>query len=600
MNVTLDGVPLNEPEDSAFYFANFGDFANAIESLQVQRGVGTSTVGAASFVGSINFASVDLKDKASADIRMGSGSFGTNRVSAAVHSGKLGGGIKLYGQAAYQDTDGFRDHSGSTQRSVYLGATRDTDRSFFKVFGFAGQEESQLAFLAADEATLEQNLRFNPMSPDERDQFGQRFVTAQYHRAYGPDTELSLQGYYNGAAGWYRIANGAGGLYQYSLDWSSVGATATYHAVRGAFDVTWGGHFNDFGSRHARDIVDGPAGYMNRGFKNEVNSFVKLGYAAGRWHHYGDLQVRWARFRFDGDLDLGSVAWTFFNPKVGTRYDLGHGVSAYASIGRAGREPARSDMLQGEDNPTVQYDLTAVKPEEVVNLEAGMEWSRPGVTLRANGYSMSFQHEIAQTGELSEIGLPLRRNVDASVRRGLEVDITWQALKTLQIRHSATYSYNRIRSWTQFYDVYDAEGAWAGSTSRTYGNVVPLLTPAVLFSLGAEYSPAGWLTAGAAGRYVGSTHLDNTNSADFAAPGFFGLDADVSMSLAGVLPFAAGAAPRVRVQATNLLDNRRMFPNGYSYQYFTLDGSGAMQPAGTRYYYPLATRSLFVMLDMSF
>ena len=409
-----------------------------------------------------------------------------------------------------------------------------------------------------------------------------------------------MQGYYNGAGGWYRIANAADGLYQYNLDWSSVGATATYHAVRGALDVTWGGHVNDFESRHARDIVDGPSEYVNRGYKNEANSFVKLGYASGRWRHYGDVQVRWVRFRFDGDLDLGSVAWTFVNPKVGTRYDLGHGVSAYASLGRAGREPARSDMLQGEDNPTSQYDLSAVKPEEVVNVEAGVEWSRPGLTLRANGYSMAFQHEIAQTGELSEIGLPLRRNVDDSVRRGVEVDLTWQARKSLQVRHSATYSYNRIRSWTQYYDVYDATGAWAGTTSRTHENVVPLLTPAVLLNLGAEYSPVAWCTVGAAGRYVGATHLDNTNSADFTAPGFFGLDADASISLASLLPFTAGAAPRLRVQGTNLLDNRRMFPNGYSYQYFMLDGGGAMQPAGTRYYYPLATRSVMVMLDMSF
>jgi len=327
---------------------------------------------------------------------------------------------------------------------------------------------------------------------------------------------------------------------------------------------------------------------------------VKLGYTGGRWHHYGDVQVRWARFRFDGDLDLGSVAWTFFNPKVGTRYDLGHGISAYASIGRAGREPSRSDMLQGEDNPTVQYDLSAVKPEEVVNVEAGVEWSRPGFTLHANGYSMSFRNEIAQTGELSEIGLPLRQNVDHSVRRGVEVDLTWQPVKPLRVRHSATYSYNRIRSWTQFYDVYDETGAWAGTTSRTYENVVPLLTPAFLFTLGGDYSPVDWCSVGAAGRYVSAAHLDNTNSADFEAPGFFGLDADLSVSLATVLPFTRGAAPRLRVQATNLLDNRRMFPSGYSYQYFVVDGGGVMQAAGTRYYYPLATRSVFVMLEMSF
>ena len=600
MNVTLDGVPLNEPEDSAFYFANFGDFANAIESLQVQRGVGTSTVGAASFVGSINFASIDLKDDLAADVRLGGGSFGTGRVSAAVHSGRLGGGIKLYGQAAFQDTEGFRYNSGSTQRSVYLGATRDTDVSFFKVFGFAGQEQSQLAFLAADEDTLDEDLRVNPMSPDERDEFGQRFVTAQYHRAFGPDTALSVQGYYNGAGGWYRIRNQADGLYQYGLDWSSVGATATYRAVRGAFDLTWGGHVNDFGSRHAREIVGGPAEYANRGYKNEVNSFVKVGYAAGRWHHYGDVQVRWARFRFDGDLDLGSVAWTFFNPKIGTRYDLGGGVSAYASLGRAGREPSRSDMLQGEDNPTVPYDLSAVKPEEVVNVEAGIEWSRPGLTVRANGYSMAFRNEIAQTGELSETGMPLRQNVDRSVRRGVEVDVTWRPMPDLLLRHAATYSYNRIRSWTQFYDVYDEAGGWVDAASRTHENVVPLLTPAILFSLGADYSPVQWFSVGALGRYVGAAHLDNTNSAAFTAPGFFGLDADVSVSLAGLVPFAAGASPRLRVQATNLLDNHRMFPSGYSYQYFVMDGAGAMQPAGTRYYYPLATRNVFAALEMSF
>ena len=600
MNVTLDGVPLNEPEDSAFYFANFGDFANALESLQVQRGVGTSTVGAASFAGSINFASIDLRDEASADVRVGSGSFGTNRVSAAAHSGRLGGGVKLYGQAAYQDTDGFRRNAGSTQRSVYLGATHDSDASFFKVFGFAGLAESQLAFLAADEDTLKADLRFNPMSPDERDRFSQRFVTAQYHRAFGPATEVSVQGYYNGAGGWYRIATGADRLYQYGLDWRNVGATATFHTVRGGFDLTWGAHANDFESRHARDIVGGPAEYVNQGFKNEVNSFVKLGFAGGRWHHYGDVQVRWTRFRFAGNLDLGSVSWTFFNPKIGTRYDLGRGVSAYASVGRAGREPARSDMLQGEDNPSVVYDLSAVKPEEVVNVEAGLEWSRPGLSVRANAYSMAFRNEIAQTGELSEVGLPLRRNVDRSARRGVEVDVTWQPAKPLQVRHSAAYSYNRIRSWTQTYDVYDDTGAWAGATSLTHEDVVPLLTPAVLVSLGAEYSPATWFSLGAAGRYVGTAHLDNTNNDAFTAPGFFGLDADASVSLARLVPSVARAAPRLRLQVTNLLDNRRMFPNGYSYQYFLLDGAGNTQPAGTRYFYPLATRSVFVMLEMRF
>ncbi len=597
LNVTLDGVPLNESEDSAFYFANFGDFADAIGSVQVQRGVGTSTVGAASFAGSINFASVDFSETPRADVRLASGSFGTRRASAALNSGRVGSGFRFYGLGAYQETDGFRRNSGVIQQSLYMGASRDTASSYFKVFGFLGRERTELAFLAADADTLATDLRANPMGPDERDAFGQRFVTAQYHRALGPDAELAVQGYYNGAGGMYRIRDAARGLLEYGLDWRSVGATASYRLVRNAVSFTWGSHVNDFGSRHARALVDGPQDYTNRGFKTELNSFAKLGYTTGRWHHYGDVQVRWARFRYDGDLPLGSVSWTFFNPKAGTRYDLGHGVSAYASIGRALREPARSDMFQGEDNPTLPYDLRAVTPEQVVNLESGLEVSRPRFTAQLNAYLMEFRHEIAQTGQLSEIGLPLRRNVDRSFRRGFEADIVWQVRPDLRLHQTAAFSRNRISQWTQFFDVYDAAGSWTGDTSRTYADVPPLLTPSVLATLAAEYTPRPSLTLSAVGRYVGRSYLDNTGSPDFTTPSFFSLDASLSLALARLLHVAAGAEPRLRVQVDNALDNHRMFPSGYSYQYFTADGS-ALAPGGSRYYYPLATRSVVVMFDL--
>ncbi|MEI6668663.1 MAG: TonB-dependent receptor [Acidobacteriota bacterium] len=598
MNITFDGAPLSESEDSAFYFSNFGDFANAVESVQVQRGVGTSTVGAASFVGSINFASIDFKEKPEADIRMSSGSFGTNRVSAALHSGRLDGGFKLYGQAAYQDTSGFRDHSGISQQSVYAGATHESDRSYFKVFGFFGRERTNLAFLAADEDTLKQDLRFNPLGTDEHDDFGQGFVNAQYHRTLGPSTEWSVQSYYSGAGGWYRIRDAAAGLFQYGLDWCSLGATTTVHTTRNRLDLLWGAHVNSFESRHERALLDGPRDYTNHGFKHEINSFAKATFTSGPWHHYADVQVRWARFRYDGTLPLGSVSWTFFNPKVGTRVDLGRGVSVYGSVGRASREPARSDMLQGEDNPTLPYDLRAVTPERVVNVESGVEFARPTLTAKVNAFVMEFRHEIAQTGELSEIGLPLRRNVDRSFRRGVELDLTWHPWTALRLRHTATFSYNRIRTWTQFYDVYDTAGNWLTSTPLTHANVTPLLTPAVLANLSADYTPAPWLTIGGLGRYVGESHLDNTGSPAFVAQGFFGLDLVASVDLTRVLRFAAKAAPRLRIQSDNVLNNRGMFPNGYSYQFLTEVAGGQLQPGGTRYFYPLATRSVVVMLDL--
>ena len=155
LNITLDGVPLQDPEDQALYFSNFGDFASVVDSIQVQRGVGTSSVGSASYGGSVNFASVSPSDRRGLEAQVGGGSWGTGRGTLAGNSGLIGGAWGLYARASGQTTNGFRDHSGVDQGTLYYGATRSGSRSLFKLFGFSGREETQLAFLATDEATLE-------------------------------------------------------------------------------------------------------------------------------------------------------------------------------------------------------------------------------------------------------------------------------------------------------------------------------------------------------------------------------------------------------------------------------------------------------------
>ncbi len=302
LNVTLDGVPLNEPEDSALYFVDFGDFASSLESVQVQRGVGTSSVGTASFAGSVNFASVDLAEHARADARVGTGSFGTTRATLGLQSGRVGPALQLYARGSYQETDGFRDRSGVEQKSLFYGVSRQDDRSFLKVFGFVGREETELAFLAVEPAVLEEDLRFNPMAPEEKDRFGQQFVQAQYTRFLGAHTSLAGQVYYNGAGGWYRIwANPEHAqLYQYDLDWHFVGGLATFRHVKGPLDFTAGTHFNGYESDHARQVVDEGPQYLNHGHKSEQSGFAKIGYDVGRFHLYGDVQVRHASFRYEG------------------------------------------------------------------------------------------------------------------------------------------------------------------------------------------------------------------------------------------------------------------------------------------------------------
>ncbi len=604
MNVTIDGMPINEPEDSAFYFSNFGDFANAVDSIQVQRGVGTSTVGAPSFVGSINFASAAFTDRPEVVVRTGVGSFGTERLSGVFNSGTIGHGFKLYAQAATQTSDGFKHNSGVGEKSVYLGASHETADSYFKIFGFFGRERTQLAYLAADEAALAVDPRINLLTPEERDQFGQGFLTAQYHRALKPGAELAVQGFYNAADGWYRIRDEAAapsGLFQYGLSWHNVGVSTTLHMTGAHTNFTWGTYASAFESQHTRDIVSGPADYLNHGYKQEFNTFAKFSWSRGRWHYLGDVQVRWARFRYAGAIDLGSIDWTFFNPKGGVRFDAGHGVSLYASVGRGGREPGRSDMLQGEDNASIQYNLAAVQPEQVLNGEFGVLFTGHGVSAQVNGYVMSFHHEIAQTGQLSEIGLPLHQNVDRSSRAGIEMDLRWRPVESLQLRHTATYSRNRISTWTQFFDVYDAEGNWTGSTSRSFQNVEPYNTPAVLASFAADYTPTRGAAINATWRYVGRSFLDNTGNTYFTAPAFTDLNLSASLDLSRPLRMLSAAHPRLRMQVNNVLNNRRMFPNGYSYQYFTeATDTSVLTLEGTRYYYPLATRNVYVALELRF
>ena len=343
--------------------------------------------------------------------------------------------------------------------------------------------------------------------------------------------------------------------------------------------------------------MGGERSYINDGNKSEASTFVKLARDSGPWHFYGDAQLRWARFRYEGSVDLEPVSWTFFNPKLGVRRDVGTSLSVYASAGLTSREPGRGDLLLGEENASVVHDLTAVKPEKVLAVELGTAWKSGPFSAQLNLYDMEFRDEIALTGEQSEVGLSIRRNADRSFRRGLEWDVNWQPRKAIAVRFTGNWSWNRIRSWTQFYDVYDEAGEWTGSTSRTFEDVEPVLSPPFAGSLMVEGSPLPWLTLGATTRFVARSWLDNTNASGIATPDWWKVDLAANVDLSR---FVKVGNPRVRLLVDNVLDDRRIWPNGYSYLYATRDGAATESLAGTPYFFPMATRNVTVVLDLGF
>lgn len=571
LNFTLDGVPLADSEDMAAYFVDFPDLAHSLESIQVQRGVGTSTVGSAAFGGSINLESVALTSTPSTSVWLGGGSFGTKLASVGYQSGNLPGGFAVYGRLSLQETDGFREHSGTRQHNIFLSAAKQNETSQLKLTGFAAHEYQQNSYFAADADTLKNDLRANPMSPDERDSFGYNLAQLQYLRSNMTASVFFQRGY-----GWYRLYDDVG-LRQYGLDGLLIGTMFTYSTPHANYGV----HVNQFRREHTRDD------YFNYGTKGEANAFAKYTYDIARWHLYSDNQFRTTNFHYHGDVRIEPIRWTFFNPKAGVRYDLSPQSGVYASAGVSRREPTRTDLFQGEDNASVPHDLHAVRPERVFDLEGGWQMQGRRGSMAADVYAMEFRNEIAATGELSEIGLPLRRNVDRSYRRGIEINGSWQATGSLRLQGNANLSRNRIHQWTQFYDVYDAGGNVVGSRPVTYLNVNPILTPAVILNQVVEYTPSPRWSAGTVARFVGKSFLDNTNNDAFATPSFLVVDANAS--------FNVWRSARLMLQVNNLLNRKRVFPSGYSYLFFT--------PAGTidgvAYFYPQATRNALVTLRMS-
>jgi len=579
INFTLDGVPLADSEDMGTYFADFPDLARSLQSIQVQRGVGTSTVGSPAFGGSINFESIALSPASSTSAEVGVGSFGTKNATVGYQSGALPGGYAFYARLSADQSDGFRESSGFRGRNLFLSAAKQNEDSQLRLTGFTAHEWTQQSFDAADAETLATNLRANPLGPQDRDSFGYDLAQLQYLRAISPQTNMTASAFYQRGYGWYRLSGD-----QYGLDGLLIGSMVTLSTTHGPWTANYGLHVNEFERTHTLDS-GGARLYSNYGTKWEANAFAKLRYDEGSWHLYSDAQLRTTNFHYHGDVAIAPIRWTFFNPKVGARYDLSSNSGIYGSAGISTREPTRNDLFQGEDNASFAHDLHAVRPERVVDLEAGWDAHRGPLTVSANVYAMEFRHEIASTGELSDIGLLLRRNVDRSYRRGIELEYGWQAMPKLHLRGNASISQNRIHTWTQFYDVYDAAGNITGSEPITYHDVNPVLTPTMIVNQSIEYLASSSFTLGVTGRHVGRSYLDNTNNGSFVAPAFTTIDASAAIRLS--------RDTTLRVQINNVLNDKRVFPSGYSYLFLTPEKT----ISGISYYYPQATRNAVVMVD---
>lgn len=576
VNITLDGVPLNDPEDQFVYFSNFPDFGNSLESVQIQRGVGTSSYGTAAYAGAINFQSMALAGaERGGEIQLGRGSFGTTRGSAEWMSGRVRDRFAMYARASAHRTEGYRHHSGNTGQSYFANGAYFGTRDILKIIAFGGRSRNELAYLAAPLPDLERDPRTNPLGEDERDDFQQHFASASWTRALGEQAAMQATAYTIWASGDYDVRI-APDLYNFQLASRVTGALATWSARRGAFDLDAGAHANAYHRDHALAIRPdlNSLVYDNTGRKREQSAFAKAVLSLGDLTLYGDLQVRHPEFEYVPSSESGvggrSISWTFVNPKIGFTWELSRQATFFASYGSNGREPTRNDMFAGFDNvDTTNIDfvgpLSRVRPERVYDGEAGVRWRTRSLSANVNVFDMRFRNEITPVGELSYIGLPLRKNVRSSYRRGLEADVTWRPIPSLAASANATISRNRIAEYTD-----DASGA-------TYRDVEPLLTPAVLLNHALDWQMTPGLSMSLGGRYVGRSFLANTGDRAFMTPSAYLADAGLAWR---------SGRHELALHVMNV-GSARFYAAGYT------DGT-------TPYYFVTAPRAIFVTATVGF
>ncbi len=613
INVTLNGLPVNDAESQAVFFVNMPDLASSLGNLQLQRGVGTSSNGAGAFGASLNLELAAPSDSAFADYTLGMGSFNTWRNALRFGSGKLKNGWNLEGRLSKISSDGFIDRAFSNLQSAYLSASRVTGRSSFRINAMFGNERTYQAWNGIPLDSLKANPRYNSFTYDNQtDNYWQNFYQAFYSYKLNQQLELRLAGFYTRGRGFYeeyRIGE-AFTLYKMPeivigvdtiretdlirrrwLDNHNYGGTATLAYQKNQTEILGGLMYSVYEGRHFGEVIWARMagateirhpfyqGYSN---KRDITAFVKLTQTIARhWDLFADLQYRGIQYKLFGEDPLNGALfqyghdlnWQFFNPKVGMKFRpaQGHEIHGYAGI--ANREPVRNDIINATSN-------SIPKPETLYNIELGYQLKKYRYNVSVNFYWMEYVDQLVNDGSINDVGAYNRINVGSSYRAGLELQADYRINKRFTAFGNATLSENKIRQFNEFADIYDDNFKYLRNEFiKTHSGVDLSFSPALTALLGIRWMPVNGLSAELVSRHVSAQYLDNTASSDRQLDAFTVLDFRMSWESP---VFFGMKGLRFGIQVNNLT-NHIFTPNGYTYTRF-----GGNRRANSNFVYPQA------------
>ena len=616
VNVTINGIPYNDSESQGTFWVNLPDFASSIESLQLQRGVGSSTNGSGSFGASLNIDTDRSSKEAYAQIANSYGSFDTRKHSVKFSTGLLNDRVEISGRVSNITSDGYIDRASSDLKSYFLQGSYKTDNTFIKALVFGGREVTYQSWFGIDEQTLNTNPTFNPagMYSDEDgtvrfhqnqvDDYDQDHYQLIWNERYNNNWSTSATLNYTKGSGFFEeykedASLDFHGLLPITIDgetsaesdlvrrrwlennFYALSANANYKDEN--WDTTTGVFYSYYQGLHFGEVIwatnfTGPnlgdRYYSGTGDKHELTTFSKASYKINNsWSVFGDLQMRIVNYKTAG-LTSDKVnmvvdeQYEFFNPKFGASYSLNQGNQLYVSYGRASREPRRSDFEQGVFTPEILDDY-----------ELGWRFTGENNTLSANLYYMDYKDQLVLTGQLDDSGGFIRETSGNSYRAGLEVEGDFKVLQQLHVRPNIALSSNKNKDYTTSRD---GELVNLGTTNISF-------SPSFIAGNSIDYSPTQNLQIALLSKYVGEQYLGNIDSQTSKLDAYFLNDFSVNYTITN-LSFAKSLVLQGLVN--NIFDVKYI-SNGYFYTYdddfstpgtvTTIEGAGFYPQAGINF-----------------
>ncbi|MCB0663618.1 MAG: TonB-dependent receptor [Saprospiraceae bacterium] len=602
INITINGIPYNDAESQGAFWVDLPDFVSSTNDIQIQRGVGTSTNGAAAFGASINLNTNTQAEEAYGEVNASVGSFGTFKTNIKAGTGLMNG-FSLDGRWSSIQSDGFIDRGSAELQSWYASGAWMNDHTSIRLTTFSGKEITYQAWCGVPWQTYQSGNRTNNpcglksdggFHENQVDDYTQNHYQLHFNHSFSDQWNLNAALHYTKGSGFYEEWREGESLEDYALEpvitdtdtilednlirrrWLDndfYGGIFSLNYQGEKWNWTLGGGWNQYDGLHfgeaiwtasQGEIENPPTYYENDALKTDFNIFSKQRYAfSDKLALFTDFQYRMVDYQFEG-LDRNGnpvpqdATFNFFNPKAGLTFTPDANSRYYVSFAVGNREPNRDDFTDSSPD-------SRPKHESLYNTELGYEKNWQNASLGVAAYHMYYQNQLVLTGQINDVGAYTRINVPNSYRAGLEVFGGWEFMDNLTLGGNLTYSRNRIAEFTEYIDNW---ATWE-QEAVVHTNAPLSFSPELMGSLDLTYNILGNvdfhdLDVSLMGKYVGKQYLDNTGNENAVLDPYFFSDLQISYTWKSTFVESISLVFLVR----NVLDNQ-FVSNGWTYRFLS-------------------------------